>query len=64
MIISYQLLFTEHMLKYEIIIIANDNFESKQRNVAMVITLQEDADKLIVERKRERPQWFSRFGHT
>ena len=27
----------------------------------MVITLQEDADKLIVERKRERPQWFSRF---
>ena len=64
MIISYQLLFTEHMLKYEIIIIANDNFESKQRNVAMVITLQEDADKLIVERKRERPQWFSRFGYT
>ena len=64
MIISYQLLFTEHMLKYEIIIIADDNFESKQRNVAMVITLQEDADKLIVERKRERPQWFSRFGHT
>ena len=52
------------MLKYEFIIIADNNFESIQGKVAMVITLQEDADKLIVERKRERPQWFSRFSHT
>ena len=37
------------MLKYEFIIIADYNFESKQINVAMVITLQENADKLKVK---------------
>ena len=53
-----------NMLKYDFFTIVYNNFESKQRNFAMFLTLQEDADKVTVERKRERPQWFSRFGHT